>query len=79
MFYAPYLNNDEIGGDKVNGPFVNNPDNSVLGDKKGPYGFIIMPAGEMEQAKIVKAGSDLLKRLVAYKPYFKVNTSMAMK
>lgn len=79
MFYAPYMNNNDIGGDLTNGPFVNNPGNSVLGDKKGPYGFIIEPAGEMEAAKIVKAESDLLKRLVAYKSYFKVNTSMAMK
>jgi hypothetical protein len=72
MFYAPYLNNDDIGGDKKNGPFVNNPGNAVLGDKKGPYGFMIMPAGKAEQAQIVKDNADLLKRLVAYKSYFKV-------
>ena len=71
MFYAPYLNNSDIGGDTTNGPFVNNPDNAVLGDRKGPYGFIILPAGKSEQAQIVKAGSDLLKRLAAYKPYFR--------
>jgi hypothetical protein len=73
MFYAPYLNNSDIGGDTTNGPFVNNPDNAVLGDRKGPYGFIIMPAGKSEQAEIVKAGSDLLKRLAAYKSYYKIN------
>ena len=72
MFYAPYLNNSDIGGDTKNGPFINNPDNAIFGDKKGPYGFIIMPAGKAEQAQIVKDGSDLLKRLAAYKPYFKV-------
>lgn len=74
MFYAPYLNNSDIGGDTTNGPFVNNPDNAVLGDKKGPYGFIIMPAGKTEQAEIVKEGGDLLKRLAAYKPYFNIKT-----
>ena len=74
MFYAPYLNNSDIGGDTTNGPFVNNPDNAVLGDRKGPYGFIIMPAGKTEQAQIVKDGGDLLKRLAAYKPYFKSKT-----
>jgi hypothetical protein len=79
MFFAPYMNNNDIGGDLTNGPFVNNPGNSVLGDKKSPYGFMIEPAGEMEAAKIVKSESDLLKRLIAYKPYFKVNTAMAMK
>ena len=72
MFYAPYLNNTDIGGDKTNGPFVNNPDNALLGDRKGPYGFIIMPAGKAEQARIVKAEANLLKRLAAYKSYFKV-------
>lgn len=71
MFYAPYLNNSDIGGDMTNGPFVNNPDNAVLGDRKGPYGFIILPAGKSEQAEIVKDGNELLKRLAAYKPYFK--------
>ena len=72
MFYAPYLNNSDIGGDTTNGPFVNNPDNAVLGDRKGPYGFIILPAGKSEQAQIVKANGDLLKRLAAYKSYFKI-------
>ena len=76
MFYAPYLNNADIGGDTTNGPFVNNPDNSVLGDRKGPYGFIIMPAGSSERAEIVKANSDLLKRLAAYKAYYKVKAGM---
>lgn len=71
MFYAPYMNNTDIGGDTTNGPFVNNPDNAVLGDRKGPYGFIILPAGKSEQAEIVRSGSDLLKRLAAYKAYFK--------
>lgn len=72
MFYAPYLNNSDIGGDTTNGPFVNNPDNAVLGDRKGPYGFIIMPAGKTEQAQIVKDGGDLLKRLAAYRPYYNI-------
>lgn len=72
MFYAPYLNNTDIGGDSKNGPFINNPDNTILGDKKGPYGYIILPAGKSEQAQIVKAGGDLLKRLAAYKSYYKI-------
>jgi hypothetical protein len=75
MFYAPYMNNTDIGGDTNQGPFVNNPDNTVLGDKKGPYGYIIMPAGEAEAAKIIRASSGLLKRLVAYKSYYKIKTT----
>jgi len=72
MFYAPYMNNTDIGGDTDQGPFVGNPDNIVLGDKKGPYGYIIMPAGKVEAAKIVNTSSDLLKRLAAYKSYYKI-------
>ncbi len=70
MFYAPYMNNADIGGDKEHGPFI--PDDTVMGDKKGPFGYIILPAGEAEAAKIVSAGIDLLKRLVAYKSYYKI-------
>jgi hypothetical protein len=72
MFYAPYINDADIGGGMQYGLFINNPDNVVLGDKKGPYGYIILPAGEAEAAKIVNSSSDLLKRLVAYKSYYKV-------
>jgi len=73
MFYAPYLDNADIGGDVTNGPFVNNPDNVILGDKKGPYGYIILRAGKAEQAEIVKTSSDLIKRLIAYRSYYKIN------
>jgi hypothetical protein len=76
MFYAPYLNNADIGGDTTNGPFINNAENAVLGDKKGPFGYIILPAGKSERAQIVKTNSDLLKRLVAYKPYYKIDMQM---
>ena len=72
MFYAPYVNNTDIGADRTNGPFVVNPDNAVLGDKKGPYGYIILPAGAAEAAKIVSENSALLKRLEAYKSYYKI-------
>src|ERR1700759_528525 len=72
MFYAPYMNNADIGGDNNNGPFVNNPDNTLFGDKKGPLGYIIFPASNADAAKIIKANNDLLKRLVAYRTYYKI-------
>ncbi|HEY4327795.1 MAG TPA: hypothetical protein VGN20_27685 [Mucilaginibacter sp.] len=75
MFYAPYLNDADVGGDASLGLFVNNPDNTVLGDKKGPYGYIILPAGEAEAAKIVNASSSLMKRLIAYKSYYKIKSA----
>jgi hypothetical protein len=68
------LNNGEIGGTEQ-GPFVLNQGNFILGDKKGPHGYIIMPAGEAEQAKIVNANNHLLKRLAAYKSYYKIKPS----
>lgn len=72
MFYALYLTNDDIGG-QSEGPFVDNAGNSLLGERKGPFGYIIMPAGEMEKAKIIEANRELLKRLGEYKAYFRLN------
>jgi hypothetical protein len=72
MFYAPYMNNADIGGNMDHGPFIGNADDPIFGDRKGPYGYIIMPAGKTEAAKIINDNSDLLKRLVAYKSYYKI-------
>jgi hypothetical protein len=64
MFYAPYLTDADIGGNpKSGGPFV-------LGDGKSPHGYIILPAGAMERAKMMEENSALLKRLITYKSYF---------
>ncbi|MDP9040534.1 MAG: hypothetical protein M3N30_01055 [Bacteroidota bacterium] len=73
MLYAPYLT-DENSRFKpgTEGLTVTNPGNSILGDGKGPYGYIIVPATETEKAIIVEDGKDLLKRLVEYKAYFKI-------
>jgi len=51
-----------------------NPDEWVLGERKGPHGYIILPATEAAKAKIVEENKELLKRLVAYKAYFKADT-----
>lgn len=66
MFYAPYISEADIGG--------NSPDGGpmILGDGKGPHGYIIIPAGVMEKAKIIEENKALLKRLVDYRSYFKV-------
>jgi len=72
MLYAPYLSpKDARYKEGTNGMFLANPDNAILGDGKGPFGFIIIPAGEKEKAVIVEDGKDLLGRLAAYKAYFK--------
>jgi hypothetical protein len=74
MFYAPYLTNTDIGNipnGQADGPVVINPGAIWLGERKSPYGFIILLAGAPEKAKIISENKELLKRLIAYKPYFK--------
>jgi hypothetical protein len=63
MFYAPYMTEAEIGGNSpAGGPMI-------LGDGKGPHGYIIIPAGAMERAKMMDENKELLKRLIGYKSY----------
>ena len=72
MLYAPYLSVANAHYKQgTDGLMLANPDNSILGDGKGPYGYVIIPSSESEKAVIVEDGKDLLKRLVAYKAYFK--------
>jgi hypothetical protein len=78
MFYAPYITNADIGNipdGKADGPSVGNPGTMFLGERKSPYGYTILPAGEMEAAKIIAANKDLMKRLADYRPYLKVKMS----
>ena len=72
MLYAPYLTEQNARYKQgTDGLTLANPDNAILGDGKGPYGYIIIPASEKEKAIIVEDGKSLLSRLVAYKAYFK--------
>lgn len=76
MFYAPYLTNADIGNlpsAEPRGPVVVNAGGTVLGERKGPFGYIILPAGVMERAKILDDSKELVKRLVEYKPYFNID------
>jgi hypothetical protein len=75
MLYAPYLaepNAQYKPG--TEGLILSNPDNAILGDGKGPFGYIIVPASDAETATIVEDGRELLKRLAAYKPYFQADS-----
>jgi len=75
MIDAPYLTNADIGNipdGQANGPVVINPGALFLGKRKSPYGYLILPVGATEKAKIINENKELLKRLVAYKSYFKV-------
>jgi len=79
MFYAPYVTNTDIGNipdGRAEGPVVINPGALLLGERKGPYGYTILLAGQTERAKIIASNKDLLNRLIAYKPYFKAAPAM---
>jgi hypothetical protein len=73
MLYAPYLADENTRYKPgTEGLIMANPDNYILGNGKGPYNYIIIPASETEKAVIVEDGKDLLKRLAVYKAYFTV-------
>jgi hypothetical protein len=79
MFYAPYLTNADIGNKadgSEDGPMVGNPGSVFLGARKSPFGYIILPTGVTERAKIIKDNQDLLNRLIAYKSYMNVESGM---
>lgn len=79
MFYAPYLTNADIGNTpdgREDGPMVINAAAPGLGVGKSPFSYIILPAGQTEKAKIMKDDQDLLKRLIAYRSYFKPGSGM---
>ena len=53
-------------------PFaVNSGD--ILDKEHSIFNLIILPAGETEKARIIEENKNLLERLAAYKPYFKID------
>lgn len=70
MFYAPYVSSGDIGGDAPDGSIM------VLGDGRGPHGYVMVTVGKMEKQKILEENKALLERLIAYKPYFRVESGM---
>ena len=71
MFYAPYITDADVGTvpNSPKGPWL-------LNSTYGPEGYLIMPADEAVTAKIIADGKDLLKQLVDYNAYFKVEPMM---
>ena len=80
MFYAPYVTFSDVGckPDAKEGLMMVNPGEWVLGKRKGPHGYLIVPASEAEKAKILTDNKELLKRLATYKPYLKVQEHDSM-
>lgn len=72
MIYSPYmLAANQRYKPGTDGMIMTTPENTFLGDGKGPYNYIIIPATDKEREIIVADNKDLLKRLVAYKACFK--------
>ena len=87
MFYAPCVDNKDIGGGWIPGghqPFVVNSGPALdkahytLDKAHSIFNYIIIAAGETEKAEIIKENKILLERLVAYKSYFKMDASSSM-
>lgn len=77
MFYAPSIDNDDVGGKWVTGghhPFVINS-GDVLDKAHSIFNFIILAAGEAEKTKIIEDNKDLLRRLAEYKSSLKIVTN----
>jgi hypothetical protein len=78
MPYEPYLTKEDIAsipGGHSGSPYVGNAAPSVLGDKKNPFVYFIIPLGETETAKVVQDNKELIKRLIDYKSFFKIETN----
>lgn len=73
MFYAPRIDNTDIGG-KWDGqnPFVIDSGNT-LDKEHSIFNYIIVPVGASEKTKILESNKSLLERLAAYKQYFKIH------
>jgi hypothetical protein len=77
MIYAPYLIDANCRFKPgTDGMFTATPDCDIMGDGKGPYNFLILPATDKEKEIIIEDGKDLMKRLVAYKAYFALSPGM---
>ena len=78
MFYAPGLDDRDIGGGWVTGghqPFAVNS-GPLLDRDHSIFNYIIIAAGETEKAKIIDENKELMEKLAAYRPFFKVETAM---
>jgi hypothetical protein len=74
MFYAPRVDNTDIGGEwDGHSPFALTNEN-ILDKEHCIFNYIIIPAGDAEKTKIIEANKDLLRRLSEYKSCLKVET-----
>jgi hypothetical protein len=77
MFFAPRVDNIEIGGVwDGHGPYAISS-GPVLDKEHSIFNFIIIPAGSTEKAAILEADKDLLRKLGEYNPVLRMEPGMA--
>lgn len=83
MFYAPCVDNKDIGGGWIPGghqPFVVNSGPALdkahytLDKTHSIFNYIIIAAGEVEKVKIIEDNKELIRRLLEYKSCFTIDT-----
>jgi hypothetical protein len=73
MFYAPRVDNKDIGGVwDAHSPYAINS-GKILDKEYSIFNYIILPAGDTEKAGIIEENKDLLRRLAEYKPYLRID------
>ena len=77
MFFAPGLDNKDIGGVwDGHTPWVIDSGN-ILDKKHSIFNFIILPVGDTEKGAIIEGNIDLLRRLGEYKSCLRIEPKTA--
>jgi hypothetical protein len=77
MFYAPRVDNSDIGGVwDAHGPFAINSGPNLT-KEYSIFNYIIIPAGDTEKARIIEENKDLLRRLAEYQSCLRIEPSTA--
>ena len=77
MFYAPRVDNSDIGGVwDAHSPYAIDS-GPILAKKYSIFNYIIIPAGDTEKARIIEENKDLLRRLADYQSCLRIEPSTA--
>jgi hypothetical protein len=75
MFYAPCVDNADIGGVwDAHSPYAISSQ-GTLDKKHSIFNYIILPAGDTEKAMIIEENKDLLRRLAEYQACLRIETT----
>jgi len=77
MFYAPRVDNTDIGGVwDAHTPYAINSQGN-LDKEHSIFNYIILPAGDTEKAEILEENKDLLRSLSEYRSYLRIQPAIA--